>query len=779
MVPSRGTPHGVPEDEAHREEVGPGWFAARSRSTAGALDGSGSKGAGVVDSAGRPCEREREVVQFRRIILKQIIQALNVYVMEGMEDNEEHDMVVNETFSSEEEGYKYYNAYAKSKGFGVRKEELTKKPGTDIAFRRLYVCSKEGYRARKHFEKTKRKRTPRPLSRCGCGARMEIEMSMESGEWFVKDFVVEHNHPLAIGDQTTFIRSHRGLNDAQKADAIEYGIGGLRTHEIMEVMEKQHGGPEKNHPRSVITDGDHAMARAISKVFPNADHRLCSWHIEQNMIRHLRKTKLSDFRKFVYYYRNVDEFESRWADFLEEYEITEKDAWINRMYELRKKWSRAYTKDRYFLRMQSNQRSESLNSRIHKNLDRRMSLADLLEHTDHCLWRIRKNEAELDARASQTVPFTELDAEPLLRSSANIYTPVMFKKVKQQIDQLPKWGVAKVTKKDAVVVYVVAPKERRDVIYDVKLTMAGPMVQGVNCRCLKMETEEIPCTHIFSVLKFLGLISVPRCCISRRWTMLAKPAFESERKANMHDWSEWMDRYHNLRNRSNLFLFNAASSPEKSQKVMDTIITWMQHMHPIPEIRAGRTVYMERASRVDLLVRDGRSDAYNRDVRNKNHGTGMGKVYISHDMICLPVNYDNIHWYVVNVNPEERLIQVLDSMRKETKNFKKAHPELEKMLKGMEAHLDVTSRHDCEKSDSWSDYAVNSWPVQVVKNVPQQKDGISCGLYALKNMANWIGHELSQNFTQADIDKFRKELPALIVDSPLNEEPRQQQKNKN
>lgn len=620
--------------------------------------------------------------------------------MEGMEDNEEHDMVVNETFSSEEEGYKYYNAYAKSKGFGVRKEELTKKPGTNIAFRRLYVCSKEGYRARKHFEKTKRKRTPRPLSRCGCGARMEIEMSMESGEWFVKDFVVEHNHPLAIGDQTTFIRSHRGLNDAQKADAIEYGIGGLRTHEIMEVMEKQHGGPEKvgfvprdlynffakykkeriegrdaefmlnymaarqekdpeffykhstdseghlenifwadaqcrmdydafggvvvfdstyrvnkynlpfvpfigvnhhrsttvfgfgivsdektksyvwlleaflesaqqNHPRSVITDGDHAMARAISKVFPNADHRLCSWHIEQNMIRHLRKTKLSDFRKFVYYYRNVDEFESRWADFLEEYEISEKDAWINRMYELRKKWSRAYTKDRYFLGMQSNQRSESLNSRIHKNLDRRMSLADLLEHTDHCLWRIRKNEAELDARASQTVPFTELDAEPLLRSSANIYTPVMFKKVKQQIDQLPKWGVAKVTKQDAVVVYAVALKERRDVIYDVKLTMAGPMLQGVNCRCLKMETEEIPCTHIFSVLKFLGLISVPSCCISRRWTMLAKPAFGSERKANMHDWSERMDRYHNLRNRSNLFLFNAASSPEKSQKVLD------------------------------------------------------------------------------------------------------------------------------------------------------------------------------------------------------------------
>jgi hypothetical protein len=116
--------------------------------------------------------------------------------------------------------------------------------------------------------------------------------------------------------------------------------------------------------------------------------------------------------------------------------------------------------------------------------------------------------------------------------------------------------------------YVVALKERWDVIYDVKLTMAGPMVQGVYCRCLKMEIEEIRCTHIFSVLKFLGLISVPRCCISR-WKMLAKPTFESETKANMHDWTERMDRYHNLRKRSNLFLFSVASSPEKSKKVLD------------------------------------------------------------------------------------------------------------------------------------------------------------------------------------------------------------------
>jgi hypothetical protein len=39
--------------------------------------------------------------------------------------------------------------------------------------------------------------------------------------------------------------------------------------------------------------------------------------------------------------------------------------------------------------------------------------------------------------------------------------------------------------------YVVALKERWDVIYDVKLTMAGPMIRGVNCCCLKIEKKGI------------------------------------------------------------------------------------------------------------------------------------------------------------------------------------------------------------------------------------------------------------------------------------------------
>lgn len=186
----------------------------------------------------------------------------------------------------------------------------------------------------------------------------------------------------------------------------------------------------QKHPKSLITDGDNSTAKAIGKVMPEIDHRLCSWHIEQNMICHLRDTKLSEFRKFIYHAMEVDEFERCWVECKERHGVTEKDLWISMMYELRNRWSTTYTKGRYFLGMQSHQWRESLNSRLHRHLDRKMSLVDLVEHYEFCLSRIHRNEAELDAKASLSVPFTRINTDPLEKRATHIYTPVMFKKVK-------------------------------------------------------------------------------------------------------------------------------------------------------------------------------------------------------------------------------------------------------------------------------------------------------------------------------------------------------------
>ncbi|KAM0826216.1 hypothetical protein ACQ4PT_069027 [Festuca glaucescens] len=343
------------------------------------------------------------------------------------EAREEYLMMVNQIFDSEEQGYEHYNSYAK-KGFSVRLDDKVYVVGTKELKGRRFVYSKEGHRLQKYFEATDQKREPRAPTRCGCKAMLEIQRINGTDQWFVKNFVDDHTHPLADLEQVVFMRSHHRMTDAQKADAVEYGIGGLRTCEIYDVMVTQRGGFDKlgfarrdvqflrqverdaefffkhttddeghlqnlfwadsqsqmdydafgdvvifdstyrvkrynlpfvpfvgvNHhrstvvfgvgivldetigsyewllhtfleamshkqPRSVITDGDSAMRKAIKQVLMMTDHRLCSWHIEQNMIRHLCNPMLDDFRKLVSMRMGIYQFEKSWAQFKEKY----------------------------------------------------------------------------------------------------------------------------------------------------------------------------------------------------------------------------------------------------------------------------------------------------------------------------------------------------------------------------------------------------------------------------------------------------------------------------
>ena len=160
----------------------------------------------------------------------------------SLEEIEEYHMMVSQMFASEKQGYEHYNRYARAKGFSVRLDDKEYVKGTREVKARRFCCSKEGHRLEKYFQATDQKREPRALTRCGCKAMLEIQHDAGRGQWFVKKFVDVHNHPLADPDQSAFLRSHRRMNDAHKADAREYGLGGLRTFQIMNVAEKQNGG---------------------------------------------------------------------------------------------------------------------------------------------------------------------------------------------------------------------------------------------------------------------------------------------------------------------------------------------------------------------------------------------------------------------------------------------------------------------------------------------------------------------------------------------------------
>ena len=83
-------------------------------------------------------------------------------------------------------------------------------------------------------------------------------------------------------------------------------------------------------PKIIFTDQDAVMAKAISVVIPNTNHRLCTWHLMQNALRHANsifkdkegkdKEMKSVLSKFKYDIKDEEEFMLKWEEMLDKYE---------------------------------------------------------------------------------------------------------------------------------------------------------------------------------------------------------------------------------------------------------------------------------------------------------------------------------------------------------------------------------------------------------------------------------------------------------------------------
>jgi len=594
----------------------------------------------------------------------------------------EYDQIVNTTFSSENEGLEFYKSYALKKGFGIRRGYFEKDKANNQVCLRNFVCCQQGFREQQHMKKKIKKRKPRNLTRCGCRAKMVISFNKETVQWYVKDFIDEHNHTLGTSDTTCFLRSHRGITDAQKTDIFEMEIAGIRKHQMMDILEMQSGGYDKvgctakdiynycykykketivdgdaetvvshlkarqerdpdfffkyltdekghlnglfwsdaqsqlnyeafgdvlvfdstyrtnrynlpfvpfvglnqhrstvifgcgiisrettqayewllktflavmsqKHPVSVITDGDLVMQSAIRSIFPSSNHRLCTWHIERNIIQNLHNSKIAEeFRKFLYDCCTIPEVERKWEDFMERNKVSDQNAWVHQMYGMRRLWCAAYHVGKRYLGLKSNQRSESLNSKLHTHLDSRMTLFDLLQHYEHCVSNMRRNEAMVDSVALHSTPFTELDAWSIEKHAVSVFTPTIFALVKEKIHSVSNYVTVEILDGFDLTIYVVAMKEKRDRKFRVDVEMNESSLDGIRCSCRKMECDGIPCGHIFYVLNILNAEIIPKCCVDSRWTMGAKSAFAPIRKSSMYDYSQSLERYRELRDLS-------------------------------------------------------------------------------------------------------------------------------------------------------------------------------------------------------------------------------------
>ncbi|KAM1631202.1 hypothetical protein ACFX2K_019235 [Malus domestica] len=149
-------------------------------------------------------------------------------------------LVLGMEFETEEDAFEFYNAYAYTVGFSVRKSKAHKNED-DKLMDRLFVCSSEGHRQKKK-KCDPNVESHRAETRFGCRARMQISCGRSAKNYKVIKFIPEHTHPTSSPSKTHFFRSHRNMSFAQKVEADMADSSGIAPRESVEFMSRQVGG---------------------------------------------------------------------------------------------------------------------------------------------------------------------------------------------------------------------------------------------------------------------------------------------------------------------------------------------------------------------------------------------------------------------------------------------------------------------------------------------------------------------------------------------------------
>ncbi|PWZ57978.1 putative ubiquitin-like-specific protease 1B [Zea mays] len=186
--------------------------------------------------------------------------------------------------------------------------------------------------------------------------------------------------------------------------------------------------------------------------------------------------------------------------------------------------------------------------------------------------------------------------------------------------------------------------------------------------------------------------------------------------------------------------------------------------------RSGGRVHIENAFQFNFLKRDGdveikTEELYpNKDMTQICSAERRVLLYLDHDMVFIPINIRETHWYLAVIHARNMEIQVLDSL-----GTSQDRKDLTDSIKGLQRQIDMISQRKELKDHRWPDLQVASWPLREIDmGYAKQTDSSSCGLFLLNYIEYWTGDELSDSFTQDDMSHFRKKMAAILLSSDLN-----------
>ncbi|KAL9659032.1 hypothetical protein QQ045_018597 [Rhodiola kirilowii] len=273
----------------------------------------------------------------------------------------------------------------------------------------------------------------------------------------------------------------------------------------------------QKNPRTIFTDQDAAMAKAIRNVIQDTYHGLCTFHIMLNGIRHLGNlTKdgssfLAHFQECMYAYSDEEEFESAWETLLAKYSVQD-NKWLTSIYKLKEKWASCYMKDVYSLGMRSTQLSESCNAELKRHLKSSFSIISFFRTFEDIVRSKNYKNLKLEYNSREKLPLVSNHFSPFALQMCNIYIPSIFKLFQTEITTASAYVATRHDEK--IGKYVL-----KSFIDGDEAIVSFPLdTEDILCSCKKFESWEFLCRHAIRVLDLCFKFNIPSKYILSRWT---------------------------------------------------------------------------------------------------------------------------------------------------------------------------------------------------------------------------------------------------------------------
>ncbi|KAL4356062.1 hypothetical protein AHAS_Ahas09G0049100 [Arachis hypogaea] len=272
-------------------------------------------------------------------------------------------------------------------------------------------------------------------------------------------------------------------------------------------------------PIAVVTDENLAMREAIKEVLPNAAHRLCVWHLYRNACEAIKNSKFLDGLKHLMYGNFFpEEFERKWHNLISEYGLFENE-WLQKTYGIKEMWASSYLNDKFFGEIRTTSQCEGIHSLIKNYISKKCYLLELIHNFNEALTQYRTNELLSDFKSLFTTPVLTTCLQDIEKQTVDIFTRSMFKEVRCEIEEAGKLNVVTHSVSNNEVKVRInkyrQPERECEVQYD-KVT------KKFACDCRLFERRDIPCCHIFCIMRHDHIDIIPDILVCTRWTKNAK-----------------------------------------------------------------------------------------------------------------------------------------------------------------------------------------------------------------------------------------------------------------